>query len=90
MIPLMEIINYTPRFTSGFSNHRCCEGRVVVLSSNKTWPSCILSFVFKMTVVVPLSAFLITMSEFELKSLIALRSSKGKLYRGLNSTISAS
>ena len=30
MIPLMEIINYNPRFTSGFFNHRCCEGRLVV------------------------------------------------------------
>ena len=90
MIPLMEIINYNPRFTSGFFSHRCCEGRVLVLSSNKTWPSCILSFVFIMTVVVPLSAFLITMSELDLRSLIALRSSEGKLFRGLNSAISAS
>ena len=43
-----------------------------------------------MTVVVPLSAFLITMSELDLRSLIALRSSEGKLFRGLNSAISAS
>ena len=95
MIPLVEIINYSPRFTRGFFNHRCCGGRVVVFviwSSGKTWPSCVLSFVFimTMTVVEFLTAFLITMSEFDLRSLIALRSSQGKLFRGLNSSISAS
>ena len=68
------------------------RGVYLVLSSSKTWPSCVLSFVFimTMTVVEPLSAFLITMSEFDLRSLIALRSSQGKLFRGLNSSISAS
>jgi len=60
------------------------------LSSSKTWPSRVLSFVFIMTVVVPLSTFLISMSEFDLRSLIALRSSKSKLFRGFDSTISAS
>ena len=43
-----------------------------------------------MTVVKSLSALLKTMSEFDLKSLIALRPSKGKLFRGLNGIISAS
>ena len=43
-----------------------------------------------MTVVVPLSAFFMIISEFDLNSLSALRSLKGKLFRGLISSISAS
>ena len=78
---------YTPLLSSTIGVVR---GVYLVLSYSKTWPSCVLSFVLIMTVVEPLSAFLITMSEFDLMSLIALRSSKGKLFRGLNSSVSAS
>ena len=43
-----------------------------------------------MTVVVPLSAFFMIISEFDFNSLSAVRSLKAKLFRGLISSISAS
>ena len=43
-----------------------------------------------MTVVVPLSAFFMIISDFDLNSLSALRSLKGKLFCGLISSILAS
>ena len=51
-------------------------------------PSLISSILFIMTVVVPLSAFLMFISEFSLSSLIALRSDLGRF--GLGSVISIS
>ena len=43
-----------------------------------------------MTVVVPLSAFLITISVLDLSSLSILRSTKGRLFRSFNTSMSAS
>ena len=84
----MNVVPSSTMNTNGETEDR--RGVYLVLSSSKTWPCWVHSFVFIMTVVEPLSAFLITMSEFDLMSLIALRSSKGKLFCGLNSSVSAS
>ena len=65
------------------------RGRYLFLSSSCTWHSSILSFLFIMTVVDPLSAFLMFISEFVLSSLIALCSLCGRLCFGFDNLISA-
>ena len=59
-------------------------------SSSSICPSLILSSVFIMTVVVPLSAFLTLILVFCLSSLIACRSLKGRLFLGVIILTSAS
>ena len=71
--------------TIGFSRGLKCS-----LTSISVMPSLILSVLFIMTVVVPLSAFLIFISEFSLSCLIASRSDLGMLGLGFVISISES
>ena len=88
MFLLVEFCDNFSDFLRGILHHWFLEGSVVFLTSISVMPSLILSIMFIMTVVVPLSAFLIFISEFSLSCLIALRSDLGML--GLGFVISIS